>query len=35
VHECIGRALATLIIDAAQLGPMTAKAAPPEKAPPE
>ena len=36
VHECIGRALATLIIDAAQLGPMTAKVAPsPEKAPPE
>ncbi len=28
VHECIGRALATQIIDAAQLGPMTAKVAP-------
>jgi lysophospholipase L1-like esterase len=27
VHECIGRALATQIIDAAQLGPMTAKVA--------
>ena len=25
VHECIGRALATQIIDAAQLGPMTPK----------
>jgi lysophospholipase L1-like esterase len=28
VHECIGRALAIQIIDAAQLGPMTAKVAP-------
>jgi lysophospholipase L1-like esterase len=28
VHECIGRALAAQIIDAAQLGPMTAKVAP-------
>jgi len=28
VHDCIGRALATQIIDAAQLGPMTAKVAP-------
>jgi|RhiMethySRZTD1v2_1073278.scaffolds.fasta_scaffold298875_2 GDSL-like lipase/acylhydrolase family protein len=27
VHECIGRALASLVIDAAQLGPMTAKVA--------
>ena len=27
VHECIGRALATQIIDAAQLGPMTSKVA--------
>jgi lysophospholipase L1-like esterase len=27
VHECVGRALATQIIDAAQLGPLTAKAA--------
>jgi len=27
VHECIGRALAAQIIDAAQLGPMTAKVA--------
>ncbi len=27
VHECIGRALATQIIDAAHLGPMTAKVA--------
>lgn len=27
VHECIGRALATQIIDAAQLGPLTAKVA--------
>ena len=27
VHECIGRALATQIIDAAQLGPMTPKVA--------
>ncbi len=28
VHECIGRALAAQIIDAAQLGPMTAKVGP-------
>jgi lysophospholipase L1-like esterase len=28
VHECIGRALAAQIIDAAQLGPMTARVAP-------